>query len=887
MHSASQTFRSFTSRAAWMRDDGSRSLLGRALLLCMASSLGITSVQAGGPEPDTRDWRDEILYFALIDRFDDGEPDNNDQGANEYDPTDSRRYSGGDLAGLTRRLDYIRSLGATALWITPPVRHQWWDEAVGYGGYHGYWAQHFMEVDPHVGTLDDYRARATGRHARDMRLVQDIVVNHVGNYFRYPPGGAKPDLAADWSANAGAAPTARPTQWPFDQNDARDVQQRGLDIYHWTPPIQDYSDPVQLLEGQMADLDDLNTENPLVRRALRQSYGHWIREVGVDGFRVDTAFYVPPAYFRDFLFADDPAAPGVIDVARRAGKADFLLFGEGFGIDRAFEDTQARRIETYVRDDAGPLLPAMINFPLYGTSLDVFARGRPPAELKHRIESVLTVHADPHRMPSFVDNHDVDRFLAGGSEAGLKQALLTLMTLPGIPVIYYGTEQGFTRMRGAMFARGWGSDGRDHFDTAHPLYRYLQRATALRHGEYALRRGQPRVLAAEAASPGLIAWVMASDEGSALVALNTADAPSLYGAIDTGLPAGTQLQPLFAIEGEAPTLQVDAQGRVDLALPARGGQVWRVSSAPPAASTEAIASGRPRLDALGDATVSEQLSIAGRARAGGELQLVLDGEVGRGTRVQVDADGRFAVDIDVRGLADPGLSHRLQLIDTATGLASDSARFRVQPRWTVLNESDDPVGDDRGPEGRYRYPTDPGWGERGLLDLTHARAEASGGSLRLSLRLRALSRDWNPANGFDRMALSLHLALPDADEGARALPLLNAEMPEGLRWQRRLRLHGWSNALFSHEGADAKREGTAVGAAALAVDHAEKTLTITLPARLLGEPESLRGAALHISTWDYDGGYRALTPEGGAMRFGGGDGASDPLWMDAMLLRLE
>lgn len=849
----------------------------------LAGALGASIAQASPP----RDWRDEILYFALIDRFDDGEPGNNDQGAGEYNPTDARRYSGGDLAGLTRRLDYIRGLGATALWITPPVRHQWWDEAVGYGGYHGYWAQHFMEVDPHFGTLDDYRALATGLHARDMRLVQDIVINHVGNYFRYPPGKVQPDLAADWRANAGAAPTARPTQWPFDQNDARDVQQRGLDIYHWTPPIQDYSDPVQLLEGQMADLDDLNTENPLVRRALRQSYGHWIREVGVDGFRVDTAFYVPPAYFRDFLFAEDPAAPGVIEVARRAGKPDFLLFGEGFGIDRAFEDVQARRIESYARDEAGPLLPAMINFPLYGTSLDVFARGRPPAELKHRIESVLAVHADPHRMPSFVDNHDVDRFLAGGSEAGLKQALLALMTLPGIPVIYYGTEQGFTRMRGAMFASGWGSEGRDHFDTAHPLYRYLQRATALRHGEYALRRGRPRVLAAEAAGPGLITWLMESDEGSALVALNTADAPSVFGAIHIGLPPGTRLQPLFAIEGEASALQVGAQGRVDLTLPKRGGRVWRVLPAQSDAPSKDPSAPRPQLDPLEETPVSERLALSGRASPEADLQLVLDGEVERATRVQADAEGRFAVELDVRSLADPSLRHRLQLIDTATGLASDSAHFRVQPRWTVLAESEDPIGDDRGPEGRYRYPSDPGWGERGLLDLTQARAEASGGSLRLQVRLRALSRDWNPANGFDRMALSLHIALPGADQGARDLPLLNTAMPEGLRWQRRLRLHGWSNALFSHEGADAKREGTSIGAAALAVDPATHTLTITLPARLLGERDSLRGAVLHLSTWDYDGGYRALTPEGGNMRFGGGDGARDPLWMDSMLLRLE
>ena len=123
----------------------------------------------------------------------------------------------------------------------------------------------------------------------------------------------------------------------------------------------------------------------------------------------------------------------------------------------------------------------MINFPLYGTLGDVFARGRPTAELAYRIRSMMPVHADPHLMPTFVDNHDVDRFLAGGSEAGLSQALLAIMTLPGIPTIYYGTEQGFTGQRGAMFAGGFGSGGRDHFDAscaAVPLPAARDRAAA-------------------------------------------------------------------------------------------------------------------------------------------------------------------------------------------------------------------------------------------------------------------------------------------------------------------------------------------------------------------------------------------------------------------------
>src|SRR5690606_29063405 len=120
----------------------------------------------------------------------------------------------------------------------------------------------------------------------------------------------------------------------------------------------------------------------------------------------------------------------------------------------------ARKIDGYMRAPGG--LRSMINFPLYGSLGDVFARGRAPAVLAHRIDSMLRLHDDPWRMPSFVDNHDVERFLAGGDAAGLRQALFAMLTLPGIPVVYYGTEQGFRGQRDAMFAGGHGSGGRDH-----------------------------------------------------------------------------------------------------------------------------------------------------------------------------------------------------------------------------------------------------------------------------------------------------------------------------------------------------------------------------------------------------------------------------------------
>ena len=194
------------------------------------------------------------------------------------------------------------------------------------------------------------------------------------------------------------------------------------------------------------------------------------------------------------------------EVARRTGRKQFHVFGEGFGIDKPFATEQARKIERYMTGDQGqPLLPGMLNFPLYGGLTDAFARGRPTAELGYRIATMMTVHARPHLMPTFIDNHDVDRFLAGGSWAGLQQALLALMTLPGIPVIYYGTEQGFMQQRASMFAAGWGSGGRDHFDTAAPLYRSIARLSALRREHRLFSRGTPAVLKDNAAAPGALA----------------------------------------------------------------------------------------------------------------------------------------------------------------------------------------------------------------------------------------------------------------------------------------------------------------------------------------------------------------------------------------------
>ncbi|MDP1899590.1 MAG: alpha-amylase family glycosyl hydrolase [Rubrivivax sp.] len=852
-----------------MPPDPLRGALLALLLTCapLAQPAG-PALRLHVPSPD---WRDQIIYFVVTDRFADGDAANNDQGAGEFKAGDPSRYNGGDLAGLVQRLDYIRGLGATALWITPPVANQWLNPAGNYSGYHGYWAENFMQVDRHLGTLADYQRLSHALHSTGMYLVQDIVVNHMGNYFTYRDRWAAGDPARGWEAHDTSPPVPRPSQPPFDRNDPRDPAQRRAGIYHWTPDITDYGDRSQEHGFQMAGLDDLNTESPVVRAALRRSYGHWIREVGVDALRIDTAFYVPPEYFADFMGSTDPRAPGMAEVARRTGRKQFLAFGEGFGIDKPGEDAQSRKIERYMTGQGGrPLLPGMLNFPLYGALGDAFARGRPPAELGRRIEATMTLHARPHLMPSFVDNHDVDRFLAGGSEAGLRQALLALMTLPGIPVIYYGTEQGFTQPRAAMFKAGWGSQGRDHYDTGAPLYRAIAGMSALRREHRVLSRGVPKLLQANEARPGALAWRMDHEGEAAFVVFNTADSETLLPNLATGLPEGAVLEGLFGLDGRPAELVAGRAGRLSLRLPPRSGQVWRATGRRNLPAAAAAAAASLTLDLPAAARLEGDFGVSGRAEGVARLQLVVDGDLATAQQVVPNADGRWQAVVDTGAMADPDTRHSVSA--WAEGQATSEARsFQVVRAWRELADVTDPPGDDAGPAGRYVYPTDPGWGAHRQMDLRRVRAWGSGGALRLDLTMNEVTQTWSPAHGFDHVAFTVFIELPGRPGGATVMPLQGAQLPAGMRWHLRLRAHGWSNALFSAEGASATQEGKPVTpAAGIRVDRAARTVSFTLPAAALGGLGSLSGVKIYVTTWDYDGGYRPLAPLPQPFAIGGG-----------------
>ena len=888
------------------------SVLAWALSMAFPAEAAPPKLKLHVPSPD---WRDQIIYFLMTDRFEDGNPQNNDQGAGEFDPKQSARYSGGDLAGVQKRLNYIQGLGATAVWITPPVANQWWNGS--YGGYHGYWASDFKRVDPHVGTLKDYQKLSDALHRRGMYLVQDIVLNHMGDFFSYKnaaPESTEKDPTQGYALNAQSVPMKAPLQKPFNQNDPRNPEHRKAGIYHWTPDVVNYNDRLQELNYQMAGLDDLNSENSLVRRALRDSYGYWIRKVGVDAFRLDTAFYVPPEAIQDFLYAKDPKQPGMRLVAQQTGRKDFLTFGEGFGIDKAGETQQMKKIEAYVRDAKGaPVMQGMLNFPLYGSVSDVMARGHTTQELAERIRQNMQIHSDPHRMPSFLDNHDVDRFLKGGSELALRQSLALIMTLPGIPTLYYGTEQGFKEQRAAMFAKGYGSGGLDHFNQQAPLYTYTRSLTTLRKQHQVFSRGVPTILREDAAGPGVLAYRMDHGNQSAWVVFNTAEQPVLLDRLElfkgwqnTTKPAA--LKGVWGVEGaqfKRPTefrmADTAADGHaVNLLLPPRSTQIWidegqpgtrslRVANIAAKSKTEL-----PQWPSNMPDKMAQDFELQGEwslpQAATTELILVVNGQLNNAKAVEWLSPTQWHLRVDTSAWADAS-DQRLSLVvrDSKTRgvLAVSEPRFlRFEKQWTLVSEVVDPKGDDRGPLGTYVYPTDPSY-YPGIYDIESMQVWRAQKSIRLKLKMGALSQSWNPANGFDHVVFTVFIGLPNGANSLQVMPMQQDQLPSGMHWHFRLRTHGWSNAMFSTKGASANTEGQPLlESAKLKVDAKAQTIQFDLPASLLSHLPDLKGLQIVVNTWDYDSGYRKLSQQGGTHNVGGGN-ADQPLWMDIVKIELN
>lgn len=833
------------------------------------------------PSPD---WSEQIVYFVMLDRFDNGDPRNDDQGAGEYDPTRPSHYSGGDIQGVIDRLDYIQGLGATAVWITPPVKNQWWDPLAAFSGYHGYWARDLSGVDEHYGDLATYQALSDALHRRGMVLIQDIVPNHMGNFFTYDATWDPNDPTRGYIANTGSLPTTAPTMAPFDQNDPRRAADLAAKIYHWTPPIADFNDPEQETSWQVSDLDDLDTGNPVVRAALKKAYSDWIVNVGVDGFRVDTVKYVEHEFWRDFMHGTDPLEPGIHAVAATTGRDDFFAFGEVYETSPAFADTGEKKLSSFLGTATEPELDAVLSFPLFQELREVIGGGRATSALRYRLDRMVDASLFPDwaRTPNFIDNHDVQRFLAAASQDAFEQALVLLFTLPGIPIIYQGTEQGFTETRASMFAGGFGSGGRDHFDTASNGYVFVKELAAMRKARPVLRRGTLTVLTDSPNGPGLFAFERTLGDDEVVVLLNTAEEKVLVSDLDVDLAGGAKLAALFSRRaGEGAAVTVGHGDRLLLELDARAvlvlGKTAETVTLPPAPATITVDT------PLAGQTFSEDVVVTGRVTpANTKLVMVLDDLLDRARDVTVAADGTWSVTLPISSLPYGDNPHTVVFYAAEAGVASARAPFTSSTVFDgQLVSLADPAGDDKGPAGTYTYPQDTTFAGGHYGDIVKLTLEASGSTLRVKLQMASHSTVWNPTNGFDHVSFNIYVDLPGLD-GVSVLPKLQASAPDGFAWDLSTFAFGWSNTLYKPAGATATEWGSpSPGRPKISVDAPGKTITFEYNGAQSGVT-TWEGASVYVTTWDFDGidnVLRPLSPGGGQWAFGGGE-ATDPLILD-------
>ena len=859
-----------------------RPLLLTALLLATCSKQSGTNNALHVPSPA---WEEQVVYFVMTDRFANGDKTNDDQHRGELDPASGDKYSGGDLQGVIDKLDYIQGMGATAVWITPPVANMWWDPLQQSGGYHGYWARDLKKVDEHLGTLDTYKALSRALHARGMYLIQDVVPNHLGNFFQYSSYDPN-DPAKGVVRNTQAAPGSKPEQPPFDQNDVTDPVQRAAAIYHWTPAINDYADPNQEVNYQVSDLDDLNTENPAVRKALRDSYGYWIREVGVDAFRVDTVKYVPHDFWHDFFWSTDVDVPGILAVAKATGRDRFHAFGEVYETGSPMDDAADRKAGSYHGTTAVPELPAVLEFPLYAEIGRVFAGAQPTANMTYRLAKFMdpSIYPNPYATPTFIDNHDVQRFMSLGTRFGLAQAEVFLFTIPGIPVVYYGTEQLFAETRQAMFAPGFKAV-RDTYDRG-DAYLRLQKLAKLRKENKVFTQGALEVVYDTEAGPGVFSY-QRTLAGEKMVALfNTSESKALVSRFQAGFAPGAELEVLHA-EQQPPTPVVDAGGKFDLVLPPRAVLLFRPTGkalTPPSPSlTITVTTAVDGQTFTGNVTVTGSVSAPGT-----RLQMVLDGNLDKVTEVSVAQDGTFSVVLPVADFPIGTQAHTLAFYAPDAGVSTPRMRFVSNIVFTgTITPFSDAVGDDTGPAGKtYAYPQD-GTFKRGQMDIKSIEAGVGATTMYLKVTMAEWSTVWKPPNGFDHVAFNIYFQLP-GQTGVTFMPQLQASVPSGFSWSYSQFSYGWGNAMYSSNGATPDKFGTPAAPPTLSADQATKTVTFTYNRNNFAGLASWSGVKVYVTTWDYDGigaRFRPIALEGGPWLVGGGQ-STDPYIMDDIAFTL-
>ncbi|MGK5449940.1 pullulanase-type alpha-1,6-glucosidase [Streptomyces radiopugnans] len=612
-------------------------------------------------EPTRHDLTREQFYFVLPDRFANGDRSNDrgglkgDRLATGYDPTHKGFYQGGDLKGLTQKLDYIKGLGTTAIWMAPifknkPVQGEGKNASAGY---HGYWITDFTQVDPHFGTNDDLRKLIDAAHAKGMKVFFDVITNHTADVvdyeeksYSYLSKGAFPYLTKDGKPFDDADYADRTAGERFPQTD-RDsfprtpvvpAAEKDVKVPGWLNDPEMYHNRgdstfagESALHGDFHGLDDLWTERPEVVEGMKKIYQRWVKDFRIDGFRIDTVKHVDMEFWTQWATALDA-------YAAKKGRDDFFMFGEVYSSDPA-------QMAPYVTRGK---LDATLDFGFQEAARSYASRSGPAARLSDLFAQdyrYTTGRSNAYEQVTFTGNHDMGRFGtflrqdnpgAGDAEL-LKRAKLAneLMFLSrGNPVVYYGDEQGFTGAGGDQDARQTlfasrtdayldeerndriGTDrthAEDAYDTSHPLYRSIAALSKLTREHPALRDGvQTERYAQTGDGPGVYAFTRTDAEQRTeyLVAANNgAEARTVE--IPTGSPATAFRQ----IHGGDGTVRTGPDAKLTVTVPALSTVVFKAAKPLPApAAAPAVELKAPAAGATG--TVEITANVGGGDGAG-------------------------------------------------------------------------------------------------------------------------------------------------------------------------------------------------------------------------------------------------------------------------------
>jgi len=484
-------------------------------------------------------------------------------------------FRGGTIEGMRQKLDYVKALGVGAVWFTPVLKNcRFLDGAPNGGTYHGYGIQNFLSIEPRLASDSDHpddelRRFVDAAHAKGIYVIFDIVLNHTGDVFAYPSGSEAPFSEA-----------------PYDSIHWRDEQ--GIARVDWTvaeaisgPPGDAMVFPDELRRneyfrrqggpspggpdtiGDFASLKQLLSANYELGNVLIKCFQYLIAAFDVDGFRIDTLKYLDQAFALRFGNA-------IREYALSIGKRNFFTYGEVYDNEEKISQYIGRNVSA-----AGDLVgvDASLDFPLFFRLPAVLKGMAPPSdivdmyEVRKRVEqNIVSSHGEATRFfVTFLDNHDQHSRFYYSDPANphryddqATMGLACLYTLPGIPCLYYGTEQGLhgngdsdQNVREAL----WGKP--NAFNSANPFYAMVQRITrvrseqpALRYGRFYFRplSGNGEQFGVSTFPGGVLAFSRILNDQEVVVVVNTSTDQGFAGfvIVDSSLnPPGTRLDVLL------------------------------------------------------------------------------------------------------------------------------------------------------------------------------------------------------------------------------------------------------------------------------------------------------------------------------------------------------